>query len=136
MLTTRSLIVTWIFVGCVSLLVAQEQPNPQAEVPADLKQAIEEAETMLQAEDLKPFLERYVHPRDKQRMQDSGQWNDVLMNFKADKADRLKAALAAAKTATAEKVTETQVIFKLPDDLDGPSRMQWEKTGDKWYINN
>lgn len=136
MLTARSWIVVWTVLGCASLAIAQDQPNTPAQVPAELKQAMEQAETMLQADDLKPFLERFVHPRDKQRMQENGEWNNVLMDFKADKADRLKAALVAVKTATPEKVTETQVVFKLPEELDGPSRIQWEKAGDLWYINN
>ena len=143
-LTGLALAVACALTACSAAPSAPERSGVevgQKATPLELLQEdIREGAEMLERGEARAFLNRYVHPDDRERFDREFAGPEALESFEAVHAVALSKVLeylASERPEPEMSEDATSATYALPESLGAPStRMVFGRVGDDWYIYN
>lgn len=102
-----------------------------------LRSTIDSCIAMLEAKDYVTFLERVIHPDDRERYAAKGGYEELAKEFAGEKADVLLSVLKYVRTRT-PKFTERETVatFKLGKGVAPRGTIAFVSVAKVWYLKN
>ncbi|MEM7231047.1 MAG: hypothetical protein AAF517_02660 [Planctomycetota bacterium] len=112
--------------------------NFHEDVPVALARRIHTAIGQLKKKELKKLIESFAHPQDIEKLKSRGKTIDEVAKGFERKSERLLKILEfVAKKHAPAKVSETQVVFDISEELDvSHDDIEFELYEGKWYLKN